>query len=37
MVPLAVQGFEGKAFADLAYAEPYYGKEFFSTHMKSKS
>ena len=37
MVPLAVQSFDSKVFADLAYAEPYYGKEFFSTHMKSKS
>jgi hypothetical protein len=34
---LALQSFDTKAFADLAYAEPYYGKEFFSTHMKSKS
>jgi tRNA threonylcarbamoyladenosine biosynthesis protein TsaB len=37
LVPLALQIFEAKAFADLAYAEPYYGKEFFSTYMKSNS
>ena len=37
MVPLALQSFENKVFADLAYSEPYYGKEFFSTSMKSKS
>jgi tRNA threonylcarbamoyladenosine biosynthesis protein TsaB len=37
LVPLALQYFENKDFADLAYAEPYYGKEFFSTYMKSKS
>ena len=37
LVPLALQAFEAKAFADLAYAEPYYGKEFFSTYIKSIS
>jgi tRNA threonylcarbamoyladenosine biosynthesis protein TsaB len=37
LVPLALQLFENKAFADLAYSEPYYGKEFFSTYIKSKS
>jgi tRNA threonylcarbamoyladenosine biosynthesis protein TsaB len=37
LVPLALQLFENKEFADLAYSEPYYGKEFFSISMKSKS
>ena len=37
LVPLALQLFENKEFADLAYSEPYYGKEFFSTYIKSKS
>jgi tRNA threonylcarbamoyladenosine biosynthesis protein TsaB len=37
LVPLALQDFQGGRFADLAYAEPYYGKEFFSTYIKSIS
>lgn len=37
LVPLALQAFEAKDFADLAYAEPYYGKEFFSTYIKSST
>ena len=37
LVPLALRAFEAQAFADLAYAEPYYGKEFFSTYIKSSS
>lgn len=37
LVPLALRRFEAGAFADLAYAEPYYGKEFFSTYIKSIS
>lgn len=37
LVPLALRAFEAKAFADLAYAEPYYGKEFFSTYIKSST
>jgi tRNA threonylcarbamoyladenosine biosynthesis protein TsaB len=37
LVPLALQQFEDRTFADLAYAEPYYGKEFFSTYIKSIS
>lgn len=37
LVPLALQSFQAGSFADLAYAEPYYGKEFFSTYIKSAS
>jgi tRNA threonylcarbamoyladenosine biosynthesis protein TsaB len=37
LVPLALRDFEAGRFADLAYAEPYYGKEFFSTYIKSIS
>jgi tRNA threonylcarbamoyladenosine biosynthesis protein TsaB len=30
IVPLAIEAFEKKNFTDLAYSEPYYGKEFYS-------
>lgn len=30
LVPLAIEAYERKNFTDLAYSEPYYGKEFYS-------
>jgi tRNA threonylcarbamoyladenosine biosynthesis protein TsaB len=30
LVPLAIEAFEQKNFTDLAYSEPFYGKEFYS-------
>jgi tRNA threonylcarbamoyladenosine biosynthesis protein TsaB len=36
LVPLAFEAFEKKDYTDLAYSEPYYGKEFFSPLSKQK-
>ena len=36
LVPLAFQSFKNQEFADLAYAEPCYGKEFYSPAPKIK-
>lgn len=36
MVPLALKKFEADQFADLAYSEPYYGKDFHSPISKKK-
>jgi hypothetical protein len=35
MILLALQSYENQEFADLAYTEPFYGKEFFSPIVKS--
>jgi tRNA threonylcarbamoyladenosine biosynthesis protein TsaB len=35
MISLALQSYENQDFADLAYTEPFYGKEFFSPIVKS--
>ncbi|MDB5253381.1 MAG: tsaB, partial [Flaviaesturariibacter sp.] len=32
LVPLALEAARDRRFADLAYSEPFYGKEFFSPH-----
>jgi tRNA threonylcarbamoyladenosine biosynthesis protein TsaB len=36
LVPLAIKAYEAKHFTNLAYSEPYYGKEFYSPAPKQR-